>query len=63
MRTPLGRIQPTQSVACPSCRTVLTESALGLAIQGRSVRCGKCRADIKLSDETRAQLRKSRARQ
>lgn len=59
-RVPLGRIQTAQNVACPTCRSVLSENALTLAIQGKTVRCSKCRADIKLSEETRAMLRKSR---
>jgi predicted Zn finger-like uncharacterized protein len=62
-KVPIGRIQVGQSVACPTCRAVLSENALGLAIQGRSVRCSKCRTEIKLSEETRAVLRKARNRQ
>lgn len=60
MSEPLGRIESTQTAACPSCRTQLSENALQLALQGKSVRCTRCRADIKLSEATRALLRKGR---
>ena len=62
MSEPLGRIRMSQAIACPTCRAQLSESATTLAIQGRSVRCSKCRSEIRLSEETRAILRKSRAR-
>lgn len=61
MREPLARIGTAQAVACPTCRTLLSENATTLALQGRAVRCAKCRAEIRLSEETRALLRKSRA--
>lgn len=60
MRQPLGRINPVQSVACPTCRKVLSENALTLAMRGKAVRCQGCRADIKLSAQTIETLRKSR---
>ncbi len=60
MRTPLGKIQPVRGVACPTCRRVLTENALELALQGKAVRCAGCRADIKLSDAARQEIRRSR---
>jgi phage FluMu protein Com len=60
MKQPLGRINPVQSVACPTCRKVLSENALQLALQGKSVRCAGCRAEIKLSEATREQIRRSR---
>lgn len=62
MSTPIGRIQPVQSVACPKCRAALSENAVQLALQGKAVRCTKCRADIKLSEEMRVLLRKSRGK-
>ena len=38
MSEPLGRIRPVQAIACPTCRSVLSENAQTLAIQGRAVR-------------------------
>lgn len=61
MREPLGRIRTAQAIACPTCRSILSENAQSLALQGRAVRCAKCRSEIRLSEETRAQLRRSRA--
>ena len=60
MSEPLGRIRPVQAIACPTCRSVLSENAQTLAIQGRAVRCAKCRTEIKLPEEVRAALRRSR---
>ncbi|MBM3462847.1 MAG: hypothetical protein FJX76_12160 [Armatimonadetes bacterium] len=60
MREPLGKIQPVRTVACPTCRKVLSENALSLALQGKSVRCAGCRGEIKLSEETREAIRRSR---
>lgn len=62
MSEPLGRIQPTQTAACPKCRTMLSENAIQLAMQGKMVRCTKCRNDIKLSEDARAALRRARGR-
>ena len=63
MTQPLGRINPALSVACPTCRKMLSENALELALQGKTVRCSGCRADIKLTDEVRQRIRKSRPRE
>ncbi len=62
MAVPIGRIQPVKSVACPKCQVVLSENALLLALQGKAVRCARCRMEIRLSEETRELIRKSRAR-
>ncbi len=58
--TELGRIQPARSVACPTCRRVVTEGQLTLALQGKAIRCSGCRTEIKLSAATCEQIRRSR---
>lgn len=63
MTNPLGRINPALGVACPTCRKTLSENALQLALQGKAVRCVGCRTEIKLSEEVRQRIRKSRPRE
>ncbi|MHB2021280.1 MAG: hypothetical protein ACYCW6_30475 [Candidatus Xenobia bacterium] len=60
-KVPIGRIdQPLQRIACSTCRKVLSENLMALAIQGKTVRCPGCRCDIKLSSDTISMLRRTR---
>ncbi len=60
MSTPIGHIDPVRKVACPTCRKLLSDNAMELALQGKSVRCQGCRMEIKLSADVIAALKKSR---
>jgi predicted Zn finger-like uncharacterized protein len=61
-QNPLARIQPVLGAACPKCNTTLSDNGLQLALQGKSVRCQKCRNDVKLSADTIARIKQSRKR-